>query len=101
MINFKQMASNPITKVTEEEYLALDRAAEVRSEYFNGEIFAMSGGSMRHAQLQGNIFGELYNALRGGVCRAYGSDFRIKIKFTSSNTRGAMQAFGPFATARI
>ncbi|HVN64015.1 MAG TPA: Uma2 family endonuclease [Candidatus Binataceae bacterium] len=73
------MASHPITKITEEEYLALDRAAEVRSEYFNGEMFAMSGGSMRHAQLQGNIFGELYNALRGGACRAYGSDFRVRV----------------------
>lgn len=73
------MASNPVTKVTEEEYLAIDRAAEVRSEFFNGEMFAMSGGSMRHARLQANIGGELHTALRGTDCQAFGSDFRVRV----------------------
>jgi Uma2 family endonuclease len=73
------MASNPVTKVTEEEYLAIDRAAEVRSEFFDGEMFAMSGGSMRHARLQGNIYFELHNALRGRDCEAFGSDFRVRV----------------------
>jgi Uma2 family endonuclease len=73
------MASNSVTRVTEEEYLAIDRAAEVRSEFLDGEMFAMSGGSMRHAQLQGNIYGELYNALRGGDCQAFTSDFRVRV----------------------
>jgi len=49
------MASNPVTRFAEEQYLALGRAAEVRSEVFEGEMFAMPGGSMRHARLQGNI----------------------------------------------
>ncbi len=49
------MASSPITKVTEEQYLALDRAAEVRSEFLDGTMWAMSGGSLRHASLQSNI----------------------------------------------
>jgi len=73
------MASNPVTRVTEEEYLAIDRAAEVRSEFFDGEIFAMSGGSMRHAQLQANLHGELYVALGGKDCRAFTSDFRVRV----------------------
>jgi Uma2 family endonuclease len=73
------MASNPLTRVTEEEYLAIDRAAEVRSEFFDGEMFAMSGGSMRHAQLQANLHGELYVALRGKDCRAFTSDFRVRV----------------------
>jgi Uma2 family endonuclease len=73
------VASNPITKVTEEEYLAIDRAAEVRSEFLDGEMIAMSGGSMRHAQLQGNVFGELFASLRGSDCRAYTSDFRVRV----------------------
>ena len=54
------MASNPITKVTAEEYLALDRAAEFRSEFLDGEIVAMSGGSMRHSSLQINLAGEVH-----------------------------------------
>jgi Uma2 family endonuclease len=73
------MASNPVTRVTEEEYLAIDRAAEVRSEFFDGEMFAMSGGSMRHASLQANLHGELYVALRGKDCRAFTSDFRVRV----------------------
>lgn len=73
------MASNPVTKVTEEEYLALDRAAEMRSEFFNGEMFAMSGGTMRHSALQANIISELHNALRGTGCREFTSDFRVRV----------------------
>jgi Uma2 family endonuclease len=73
------MASNPVAKVTEEEYLVIDRAAEMRSEFLEGEMIAMSGGSMRHARLQGKIYGELYNALRGTDCEAFGSDFRVRV----------------------
>ena len=62
------MASNPITKVTAEEYLALDRAAEFRSEFLDGEIVAMSGGSPRHSKLQINLALEIETALRGTSC---------------------------------
>jgi Uma2 family endonuclease len=73
------MASHSITKLTEEQYLALDRAAEFKSEYFDGEMFGMSGGSMEHARLQKNITGELYNALRESDCEPFGSDFRVRV----------------------
>jgi Uma2 family endonuclease len=73
------MASNPISKVTEEQYLATERAAEFRSEFVDGEVFAMAGGSMRHHRLQRNLAGELYAALRGSPCEAFGSDCRIKV----------------------
>jgi Uma2 family endonuclease len=73
------VASNPVTKVTEEQYLAIDRAAEFRSEFLDGEMVAMSGGSMRHAQLQANLLGELFAALRGSDCRMYASDFRVRV----------------------
>jgi Uma2 family endonuclease len=42
-------------------------------------MFAMSGASMRHAELQSNIQGELYAAFRNRECRVYGSDFRIRV----------------------
>lgn len=73
------MAPHSVTRVTEEEYLALDRAAEFKSEYFDGEMFAMSGGSMQHARLQRNLTTELSNALRGSQCEAFGSDFRVRV----------------------
>jgi Uma2 family endonuclease len=73
------VASNPVTKVSAEEYLALDRAAELRSEFLDGEIVAMSGGSMRHAVLQVNLIGEVRAALRGTSCQAFNSDLRIRV----------------------
>lgn len=73
------MASNPATKLTAEEYLALDRTAEFKSEFINGEMFAMSGASMRHTDLQGNIYSELHFALENTECWAHGSDFRVRV----------------------
>jgi len=73
------MASNPITKVTAEEYLAMDRAAEFRSELLDGEIIAMSRGSMRHSELGANLIGEVRAALRKTQCRTFTSDFRVRV----------------------
>ena len=82
MLNYGQVAfvaSSPITKVTAEEYLALDRAAEFRSELLDGEIVAMSGGSMRHSRLKINLAMEAGAALRGGPCCAFDSDLRVRV----------------------
>jgi Uma2 family endonuclease len=73
------MASNPVTKVTEEEYLAFDRASEFRNELLDGEIVAMSGGSMSHARLGMSISNQLYNALQGSDCETFASDFRVRV----------------------
>jgi len=73
------MASPPITKVTAEEYLALDRAAEFRSELLDGEMVAMSGGSRRHSRLKMKLAGEIYAALRGPSCQAFDSDLRVRV----------------------
>lgn len=73
------MASHPVTKLTEQEYLALERAAEFKSEFFRGEMFAMSGASLQHLRLQQNLARELGNALSGGRCEAFGSDLRVRV----------------------
>jgi len=73
------VASNPITKISAEEYLALDRAAEFRSEFLDGEIVAMSGGSMRHSALQINLVVAVQTALRGGACQCFSSDLRVRV----------------------
>jgi Uma2 family endonuclease len=73
------MASNAVTKITEEQYLALDRAAEFRSEFLDGDMIAMSGGSMRHSALQINLAGEVRLALRGTACRAFNTDLRVRV----------------------
>jgi len=73
------MASNPVTKVTEEQYLALDRAAEIRSEFLDGEMFAMAGASLEHLRLQQNISSGLDLVLRGKGCEVFGSDMRVRV----------------------
>jgi Uma2 family endonuclease len=73
------VASNPVSKVTEEQYLAIERAAEFKSEFLNGEMFAMAGASNAHALIQANLFGELYMALRGSACRSFGSDSKVRV----------------------
>jgi len=80
------MASNPVHRLTEEQYLAMERAAEFKSEFLDGEMFAMSGVSMQHALLQGNIYGELYMRLRGGDCMAFNSDIRVRVSSTGMYT---------------
>lgn len=71
------MASNPKKKYTPEEYLELERQAEYKSEYFDGEIFAMAGASEEHNLIAGNIFASLHSQVRKHGCRAYISDMRI------------------------
>lgn len=62
-----------------EEYFALERASERRFEYRDGEIVCMSGGSIEHAAIAGNIVSHLKMKLRGGSCRVYGSDLAVYV----------------------
>ncbi len=74
------------TKISEQEYLALERAAEERHEYADGEIFAMAGGTWEHSLIASNINGELRAALLGRPCVAQGADMRIHIPATGRYT---------------
>ena len=65
--------------VTPEEYLALERKADYRSEYLHGEIFAMTGASRKHNLITGNIAGELREHLKGKPCEVYASEMRVKV----------------------
>ena len=73
------MASNPVSKLTEEQYLAIERAAEFKSEFLDGVMYAMSGGSMRHSYLAVNLIAELRAMLRGGECQIFNSDLRVRV----------------------
>jgi len=64
--------------ITPKEYLAIEREAEYKSEYYNGEMFGMSGASFRHNVINVNILVALSNQLKGKPCRAYASDLRTK-----------------------
>jgi Uma2 family endonuclease len=69
-------------QLTEAEYLAFDRQAGFKSEFFGGEIFAMAGGSAMHSLIAANLIRHLGNQLRGGSCKVFTSDLRLKILAT-------------------
>lgn len=60
-----------------QEYLAWERTQEAKHDWYEGEVFAMAGASMRHAALTMSVGVELANALRGGPCRVFSSDLKI------------------------
>lgn len=62
-----------------EEYLEQERTASEKHEYFDGEIFAMSGAGLAHNKIFSNLFIELGIKLKGGKCTPYGSDMRMHI----------------------
>jgi Uma2 family endonuclease len=73
------MPSQPKPHVSPNEYLARERKAEAKSEYFNGEIFAMSGASQAHVLIVTNVVSELRGQLRARDCRVYSTDLRVKV----------------------
>jgi Uma2 family endonuclease len=66
--------------LTPEEYLAIERKAEFKSEYFNGEIFAMAGASQPHNRIVSNVISALNPQLLQRDCNIYPSDMRVKIE---------------------
>ena len=65
--------------ISPEEYLTEERAALDKHEYYQGEVFAMSGASLKHNVIFSNLFTDIGNKLKGKGCRPYGSDLRIHI----------------------
>ena len=73
------MASLPAqTLFTAEEYIAQERKAFHKSEYLDGQIFAMSGASRVHSLITGDISNSLYNQLVGSNCEVHPSDMRVR-----------------------
>ena len=77
-------ASQPL--LTPEQYLAHERRAEVKSEYVNGRVYAMTGASRAHNLITLNIASELRAKLRGRPCETYLSDMRVKVAPTGLYT---------------
>lgn len=69
----------PVRKLSAEEYLEIERHAEWKSEFFEGEMFAMAGASLQHNQIAMNLGAELRDLLQNRKCIVLGSDMRLKI----------------------
>jgi Uma2 family endonuclease len=80
------MSSERKTHLRPEEYLALERKAGFRSEYLDGDMVAMSGGSREHNLIVTNIVRELSAQLKGRPCEVYPSNMRVKVSATGLYT---------------
>ncbi|RKZ86216.1 MAG: Uma2 family endonuclease [Candidatus Parabeggiatoa sp. nov. 1] len=74
------------TYITPEEYLVRERKAEYKSEYFDGEIFAMAGASEAHNQIATNILTEINLQFKKRPCKVYNNDMRVKVSPTGLYT---------------
>jgi Uma2 family endonuclease len=72
------MASEPRPRLSIPEYLALERDCEVRHEYLDGEMFAMSHPTRRHSLIAGNLFGQIWTQFRGRRCEVHKETLRIR-----------------------
>lgn len=73
------MTAVAIKMYTQEEYLELERAAEYKSEYYRGEIFAMSGAKFNHNRIKENLSVAVGLFLKGKSCSSLSSDMRVHI----------------------
>jgi Uma2 family endonuclease len=80
------MTSQTKVRITPEEYLAIERQAAYKSEYFNGEMFAMSGASPRHVLIVTNVVAELRRQLKQRPCTVYSTNLRVKVSPTGLYT---------------
>lgn len=80
------MSSQAKSLLTPEQYLEIERQAEYRSEYYQGEMFAIAGAKEPHNVLAGNLLGVLHPQLRGRLCRVYPSDMRVRVSATGLYT---------------
>lgn len=89
------MSAIPKRKLTEAEYLEIERAAEFKSEFYDGvmypmqgppHVLGMAGATFDHNRIKENLVRALGNALEGGPCEALSSDMRVKVLATGLQT---------------
>jgi len=73
------MSSQPQGKYTLEEYFTLELASGEKYEFWNGEVFCMSGASLAHNQITMNIGTEASVQLRAHGCQVLPADMRVKV----------------------
>ena len=66
------------------DYLSFDNGSQERHEYVGGRIYAMTGGTMRHNRISGNIFRILSDRLDGGPCQVFINDMKLHVQAADS-----------------
>jgi Uncharacterized protein conserved in cyanobacteria len=74
------MIANPQPKIfTPDEYLAWEREQLIRHEYIDGEVYAMTGGSLAHNAIALNFYSQLRPHLRERGCRGHVADVKVRV----------------------
>ena len=79
-------SATEVPRFTPEQYLALERKADFKSEYYNGYIVAMAGTSKEHNQVAGNVYRKIGNQFEDRPCTVYFSDMRLRVSPTGLYT---------------
>lgn len=74
----------PIKSLTIDEYLRLEESSQTKHEFLDGELYAMTGGTMAHSLIATNIGTMLKSQLKSSGCRVYISDLKVRVNATNS-----------------
>ena len=74
------MATPARSFITPQKYLAREREATYKSEYLNGQVFAMSGASPQHSIITGNLIAAMHRQISRKGCQVYTSDMRVRVE---------------------
>ncbi len=74
------MSSLPQPWISPQEYIELEEQSDCRHEYNDGQIFAMSGGTLPHSAIQMNFGREISQRLKGASARPFNNDLRILVE---------------------
>ncbi len=80
------MSAIPKTKLTVKNYLEFERNSDINHEYFDGEIFAVSGAKRNHNKIITNLSGLVWQHLKGKICENYSNDMRVFVPETGLYT---------------
>jgi Uma2 family endonuclease len=75
-----------VPTISHREYLALERAEDARYEWFDGQVYAMAGGTLAHAELGSAIAAELRAMALSCGCRVFSADAKVRVLATGLAT---------------
>jgi Uma2 family endonuclease len=78
-LGYREAMAESRLQMDEDSYLAFDRQSELKHELWDGEVYAVSGASLAHNLIVGNLLRRLGNALDGSACRPLPSDMRVRV----------------------
>ncbi|MFN8498190.1 MAG: Uma2 family endonuclease [Anaerolineae bacterium] len=73
------MSAAAVTHVTPEDYLVEERKSEIKREYVDGQVYAMTGATRKHNLITGNLIAELNRQLEDKPCEVYPGDMRMRV----------------------